>query len=174
MQITFTIAVPELTATCLPSTDDECRMIIFKEPIADRHMRGHVIRIEEVPNQGSCRVLCFIEPNCVSINFGPWRKGKHKCELNNATEESQSVAVLHKKTDYTYLSIEVKRLTVEFQCAPFSCRIALSVMTFRQCLLFVGYHLLCLVCWFCLPTQVLCLATVKTMFDSPSKHLTVR
>ena len=115
MQMTFTIPVSKLTATCLPSTDDECRMIIFKVAIANREMRGHVIKMEEVPNQGSCRVLCFIEPNCVSINFGPLRKGKYKCELNNATEESKPVPVLHKKVDYIYLGIEVKRLTVEFQ-----------------------------------------------------------
>ena len=110
-----------MTVTCLPPTDDECRMIIFKEPIADREMRGHVIKVEEVPDQGSCRVLCFIEPNCVSINFAPKQKGKHKCELNNATEESQPVPVLHKKMDCIYLGIEVKSLTVEFQCVQFIC-----------------------------------------------------
>jgi len=71
--------------------------------------------MEEVPNQESCRVLCFIEPNCVSINFGPLRKGKYKCELNNATEESEPVPVLHNKMDYIYLGIEVKSFTVEFQ-----------------------------------------------------------
>ena len=91
-------------------------MIIFKEPIADREMRGHVIKMEEVPNQESCRVLCFIEPNCVSINFGPKREGKYRCELNNATEDSKTVAMLHKKMNYIYLGIEVKGLTVAFQC----------------------------------------------------------
>ena len=102
-------------------TDDEGRMIIFKEPIRDREMRGHVIKTEEVPNQGSCRVLCFIEPSCVSINFGPWRKGKYKCELNYSTEESRPAPELHKKTDYMYLGIEVKSLAVEFKCVQFSC-----------------------------------------------------
>lgn len=102
-------------------------MIIFKEPIAEKKMGGHVIKMEEVPNQGSCWVLCFIEPNCVSINFGPRWKGKHKCELNNATEESQTGPGLHKEMDYIYLGIEVKHLTVVFQCALFSCRIAVSV-----------------------------------------------
>ena len=72
-----------------------------------------MIKTEEVPNQGSCRVLCFIEPNCVSINFGPKRKGKYKCELNNATEENKRFAELHKKMDYIYLGIEVK---IEPQC----------------------------------------------------------
>ena len=94
-------------------------MIIFKEPIAEWKMRGHVIKMEEVPNQGSCHKL--------SINFGPRWKGKHKCELNNATEESQTGPGLHKDMDYIYLGIEVKHLTVVFQCAQFSCRIAVSV-----------------------------------------------
>ena len=141
--MTFRIVVPEVTATCFPSTDDECRMIIFKEPIADREMRDHVIRMEKVPNQGSCRVLCFTEPNCVSINFGPKRKGIHKCELNNATEESQTVAGLHKKMDYIYLGIEVKCLNVKFQCTQFSCRIALSVHDSLTALLFLLDIILC-------------------------------
>lgn len=52
---------------------------------------------------------------------------KHKCELNNATEESQTGPGLHKEMDYIFLGIEVKHLTVVFQCAQFSCRIAVSV-----------------------------------------------
>ena len=106
-------------------------------------MRDHVIRMEKVPNQGSCRVLCFIEPNCVSINFGPKRKGIHKCELNNATEESQTVAGLHKKMNYIYLGIEVKCLNVKFQCTQFSCRIALSVHDSLTALLFLLDIILC-------------------------------
>ena len=75
-----------------------------------------MIKMEEVLDQGSCRVLCFIEPNCVSINFGPKTKGKYKCELNNATEENQAHDALHKKMDYIYLGIEVRSLTVESLC----------------------------------------------------------
>lgn len=100
--------VSEFKASSSSLTDDEYRMIIFKEPIPDKEMRGHVIRKEDVPNEGSCRVLCFMEPNCVSINFGPMKGGKYKCELNNATEENQVATVLHKKRDYIYLGIEVK------------------------------------------------------------------
>ena len=29
--------------------------------------------------------MCYVEPNCVSINLGLLERGKHKCELNNAT-----------------------------------------------------------------------------------------
>ena len=89
------------------STDDECRDIMFKEPVANRAMKNHVIRSEEVPNEGTCRVLCYMEPNCVSINLGPLEGGKHKCELNNATDENQFTIFLVDKPYYTYLAIEV-------------------------------------------------------------------
>ena len=43
---------------------------------------GHVIRTEKVANEGSCRVRCFLEPNCVSINVGPADdQGQRTCEL---------------------------------------------------------------------------------------------
>ena len=52
----------------------------------------------------------------MSINFGPKRKGKYTCQLNNATEESKPVPVLYKKVDCIYISIEVKCLNVESHC----------------------------------------------------------
>ena len=90
-------------------TGDECRIIQFKEPIPDKVMMGHVFRKEKVPNQGSCRIDCYNEPNCVSINVGPMVEGKHMCELNNATVDNQDATGLHNKMNYIYLGIEVKR-----------------------------------------------------------------
>ena len=88
-------------------TDDEGRDIIFKEPVANKAMKDHVISSEEVPNEGTCRVLCYMEPNCVSINLGPLKGGTHKCELNNATAEKQSITLLKNEPRFTYLAIEV-------------------------------------------------------------------
>lgn len=85
--------------------DDECRMIIFKEPLSDKAVTGHLIRKEEVSTDGSCRVLCYIEPDCVSINIAPGKDGNYQCELNDATEEN--IALVNKK-NYIYLSIEVR------------------------------------------------------------------
>ena len=51
--------------------------------------------------------MCYMEPNCVSINVGPFELGKHKCELNNATEENHLTFLLEKKPGYTYIAIEV-------------------------------------------------------------------
>ena len=48
----------------------------------------------------------------MSINVGPLKDGKQKCELNNATDENQSVAALKPKTGHTYFAIEVGILIV--------------------------------------------------------------
>ena len=97
-----------LTFSLLNSVlDDECRDIIFKEPVANKAMQNHVIKSEEVPSEGSCRLMCYLEPNCVSINLGPLVGGKHKCELNNVTDENQFANSLLNKPAFTYLAIEV-------------------------------------------------------------------
>ena len=93
-------------------TDElEYRIIIFKEPIENKAMTGHVIRSEEVDNQGSCRVMCYMEPSCVSINFGPSHGGKYTCELNRATDEDH-LTVLERKIAFTFLAIEVNFLPI--------------------------------------------------------------
>ena len=66
-----------------------------------------MIRTEKVTDEGSCRVKCYLEPNCVSVNFGPQEKGSHVCELNNATDESPTLSNLMKRKRYTYHAIEV-------------------------------------------------------------------
>ena len=87
---------------------------MFKELIQNKALTHHVIRSEDVPNEGSCRVLCYMENDCVSINVGPLVKGKHKCELNNATAEHQGhTHALTNMDGYTYLAIEVKMFGVE-------------------------------------------------------------
>ena len=73
-------------------------------------MKGYVIRSEEVLDEGSCRVLCYMEPSCVSINVGPLEGGKHKCELNNATAENQFDAYLENVDKFTYVAIEVSHV----------------------------------------------------------------
>ena len=71
-------------------------------------MKDRVIRSAEVPNEGSCRVMCYMEPDCVSINVGPVEGGNQKCELNNATEENHVPFLLVNKPGFIYLAIEVK------------------------------------------------------------------
>ena len=75
---------------------------MFKEPIPNKKIKKHLIKTEDVPNEGSCRVLCYMDPDCVSINLGPFIQGKHICQLNNATDKS-----LAYEQGFTYLAVEV-------------------------------------------------------------------
>ena len=75
---------------------------MFKQPIPNKILKNHLIKTEDVPNEGSCRVLCYMDPDCVSINLGPFIQGKHICQLNNATDKS-----LANVQGFTYLAIEV-------------------------------------------------------------------
>ena len=92
----------------LLSTGDDCRNIIFRDPMQNMAMEDRVIWRAEVPNEGSCRVMCYMEPNGVSINVGPVEGGNQKCELNNATEENHAPFLLVNKPGFIYLAIEVK------------------------------------------------------------------
>ena len=90
-------------------TGDEYRVIMFEEPIPNKAIRDHVVSSEEVPYEGDCRMLCYLEPNCVSINVRPSNEGKYKCELNNATAEENQLIFLQENDSY-YLAIEVNSL----------------------------------------------------------------
>ena len=61
--------------------------------------------------------MCYMEPNCVSINLGPLDGEKHKCELNSATDENKIANYLVNKPAFTYLAMEVmsfKRLPINY------------------------------------------------------------
>ena len=88
--------------------------------------------------------MCYMEPNCVSINFGPSHGGKYRCELNSATDEDH-LTVLEEKPAFTFLAIEVNFLPIHLFMAQlfFNGLAKFShssyVLLFRHCGL---YHLI--------------------------------
>ena len=82
--------------------------MIFKEEVPNKALHGHVIRTEQVLNEGGCRVQCYLEPNCVSINVGPLKDGSHRCDLNNVTDDEEFGVVLTRVTGFTYNGVEVR------------------------------------------------------------------
>ena len=85
------------------------RIITFKEPMPNKVLKGYAIGTERVPNEGSCRVNCYLNPDCVSINMGPLIEGELTCELNAATSGNEYFSRLVYQKDHTYLEIEVIR-----------------------------------------------------------------
>ena len=63
---------------------DECRQIEFGDALSNSRLRSdHVIRVYHVQNEPSCRVKCFLEPDCVAYNYGKNNGGNLQCELCN-------------------------------------------------------------------------------------------
>lgn len=82
------------------------RVLMFKEPITDKVLPGDAIRSEKVADEGSCRVKCYLEPNCVSINVGPADVRGRTCELKNFTDKSLSHSALEERKDYIHYAVE--------------------------------------------------------------------
>ena len=75
--------------------------------------------------------MCYMEPNCVSINFGPSHGGKYTCELNSATDEDH-LTVLEEKPTFTFLAIEVNSFMPERYFFAFKEICRLSLRNFVQ------------------------------------------
>ena len=61
------------------------KAVNFGKEIRGRRLNGSVIREIEVDSEGSCRLQCVEENNCLSYNFGPnENKEKFKCQLSNS------------------------------------------------------------------------------------------
>ena len=66
-----------------------CRVLAFPSYflIADKCLEGHTILIvQHVPDMGLCELLCYNEPNCVSVNYEI--QTQKRCELNNSTHRA--------------------------------------------------------------------------------------
>ena len=73
----------------------------------------HVIETIKVVDFDLCELQCYLQPNCVSINFNvtPDSEGRHECELNNATHRSHDNELMN-KDGYLYKGAEVLHLNL--------------------------------------------------------------
>ena len=66
-----------------------CRVLAFPSYflIADKCLVSHTLLIvQHVPDMGLCELLCYNEPNCVSVNYEI--QTQKRCELNNSTHRA--------------------------------------------------------------------------------------
>ena len=55
---------------------------------AERRLVNHIIEKERVNNLDDCELMCYLNDDCVSLNFEKdpeYNEAVHNCELNNAT-----------------------------------------------------------------------------------------
>ena len=90
---------------------DDCRQLEFMPNYNydGKRLTNHVIHTADVNVEGSCRTLCYMEPNCVSYNFNTTasHNGRHHCELNNATHEDAKHDLVG-AADYVYRGTKVR------------------------------------------------------------------
>ncbi|XP_074607271.1 uncharacterized protein LOC141860156 isoform X2 [Acropora palmata] len=89
--------------------DGECRQLSFPADyeFGNRRFMKHVIETIKVVDFDLCELQCYLEANCVSINFNviPDSEGRHECELNNATHRSHDNELMNKE-GYVYKGAE--------------------------------------------------------------------
>ena len=94
----------------------ECRQLFFpaKFMFDDRRLMKHIIATIKVLDVDLCELQCYLQPNCVSINFNVIAdsEGLHDCEFNNATHRSHEID-LQNKHGYVYKGAEVRNFDIQ-------------------------------------------------------------
>ena len=90
---------------------DDCRSIQFLQPLENMALNNHVIRKDLVMNEDLCQLNCYLEPNCVSYNYGPYASGDGAfvCELSDRSHQGVSSSDLRTRDGFTYNTITVSR-----------------------------------------------------------------
>ena len=69
---------------CLLIDIDDCRTLEFKPSIVGHSLFYHVIETRLAVSQDNCELKCYMEDECISINFGPGDGGAYLCELSDS------------------------------------------------------------------------------------------
>ena len=88
----------------LPQTDD-CQRIEFREYIKNKVLNNHVIESYPVSKEGMCKLYCYLQPNCVSYNYGLLDGGLFLCELSDKVHSQVSPNELGTRDGFIYKPI---------------------------------------------------------------------
>lgn len=97
---------------------DDCRIIQFKEEINHMILANNVVKSYRVNNQEICKINCYMEPKCVSYNYGPLEDGSFLCELNEKHHLQVPSNEFTARDGYIYSRILVSRGTVYWSPPP--------------------------------------------------------
>ena len=70
---------------------------------------NHVIQTYQVADEEMCRLKCYLEPNCVSYNFGPLNDGSFLCELSGKSHLQAPSNELKERYEIIYRPIFMVR-----------------------------------------------------------------
>ena len=86
---------------------DQCRELEFPGSyfFPGKRLINHVIKTIKVLDQDSCELQCYLEHNCVGINFK--FTGTRNCDLNNSTHKEHDKDLV-KTAGYIYHGTNVR------------------------------------------------------------------
>ena len=94
------------------SISDQCRILAFPSTLffVGERLVNHTITNISVIDRDTCEYSCYLNHNCVSVNFyfGPSKAGIQNCELNNSTSKEHDKDLV-KATNYVYHGTKVRR-----------------------------------------------------------------
>ena len=90
---------------------DDCRTIQFREGMKNMALINHIIKRYQGVNKEMCELKCYLEPNCVSYNYGPLNDELSVCELSDTHHSQVSSSELESRDHFIYRSIyKVRKL----------------------------------------------------------------
>ncbi|RMX47457.1 hypothetical protein pdam_00002147 [Pocillopora damicornis] len=91
-----------LVKDLLKTSNEGCVIKEFSAVIEGRALRGHVVKTLYVPGEETCKIHCFLDEVCQSINVSPnGASGRWKCELSD-TDEKQNPQSLIEDEGFKY------------------------------------------------------------------------
>ena len=82
-------------------------MLEFKHTIVGRSLFDHVIETHLTVSQEVCELKCYMEDECLSINFGLGDSGAYLCELSDSDHNLQPEN-LKQRDGFIYRPSEVR------------------------------------------------------------------
>ena len=80
---------------------DSCRTLEFYPTLDGHALINHVIKNISLEKQGSCRVACYLDNDCLSYNFGRLQDKVSMCQLSDS-DHIQHPEDLKKSSGFIY------------------------------------------------------------------------
>ena len=104
---------------------DQCRILAFPSTLffVGERLVNHTVANISVIDRDTCEYRCYVDHNCVSVNFYFGENGAeaHNCELNNSTSKEHDKDLV-KETNYVYHGTKVRRQclkAIDLICSKF-------------------------------------------------------
>ncbi|XP_022802883.1 uncharacterized protein LOC111340319 isoform X2 [Stylophora pistillata] len=94
-----------LVLTEIVQGKDDCRIVKYEPQMVGRSLLNHTIISVVIDSMEICELRCYLEHDCVSINFGAEDDGANRCELSDS-DHIVHPGDLKNREGFIYRSVE--------------------------------------------------------------------